>query len=63
MKVIQIKVSDDLYRHLTYVSTTQQLTLSALVRSTMAKHTKFEAKPSAKVDDLSLDDIVFDEDL
>jgi hypothetical protein len=62
MKVIQIKVSDDLYRHLTYVSTTQQLTLSALVRSTLAKHTKFEPKQTTKASDLSLDDIEFDEE-
>lgn len=64
MKSLHIKLSDELYTHLVHVCNTQQLSLSALVRSTLAKHTGFAPVKNMEVsvDDLSLDDIVFDEE-
>ena len=57
MKILHIKVSEQLHAHLVHLSNTQQIAMSALVRQTLAKHTNFVAKkPPIRIEDIDFDE-------
>jgi len=67
MKTIHIKLSDELFDHLIIVSKQHQLVPSAYARMILATHTGFkvstaQSQKDTLLDDLGLEDIVFDED-